>query len=320
MPEDPDGIDRDTNEADSLKASAAAVSSLRCGFVALIGRPNSGKSTLVNRLVGQKIAIVSDRPQTTRTRISGIVTRSEGQIVFIDTPGVHKPGYELNRRMMNTVIDSASSSDLALLMVDATQQPGSGDRYVIEMMKRVGRQAFLLPNKIDALRNKSRLLPLISFYTSQKDFAEVIPISALTGEALGPLVEKIFQYLPESPLLYPEDALTDQQERSLAAEFVREKILEVTGEELPYVTAVVTERWENTGGVTRIHCVIYVNKPSERPIIIGRGGARLKEIGAAARVEIERMLGRHIFLGLYVKAREDWRNDPRVLDELGIRD
>jgi len=290
----------------------------RSGVVALIGRPNAGKSTLLNKLVGEKIAIVSDKPQTTRTRISGVVTRTEGQIVFLDTPGVHKPGYELNRRMMETVTNSASSADLALLVVDAIQPADAGDRFVIDILKRIQTPAFLLPNKVDAVQRKGRLLPLISLYTAQREFAEVIPISALTGDGLDLLTEKIFQYIPSGPALYPEDALTDQPERAIVAELVREKILDVTGQEMPYVTAVVTERWEEAENITKIHCVIYVEKPSQRAIIIGRGGARLKEIGSRARVEIERLLGRHVFLGLYVKPREHWRDDPRVLDELGI--
>jgi len=294
----------------------------RSGVVALIGRPNAGKSTLLNKLVGEKIAIVSDKPQTTRTRISGIVTRAEGKIVFLDTPGVHKPGYELNRRMMETVVNSASSADLALLIVDATEAAGSGDRFVIEMMKRVKTPAFLLPNKVDALQNKSRLLPLISFYTTQREFAEVIPISALTSDGLDLLIEKVFNYIPSGTPLYPKDALTDQPERIIVAELVREQILEATGQEMPYVTAVVTERWEDpediTQKVTKIHCIIYVEKPSQRAILIGRGGIRLKEIGSRARIEIEQLLGRRVFLGLHVKAREHWRDDPRTLEELGI--
>jgi len=290
----------------------------RSGVVALIGRPNAGKSTLLNKLVREKIAIVSDKPQTTRTRISGIVTRAEGQIVFLDTPGVHKPGYELNRRMMETVVNSASSADLALLVVDATEPSGSGDRFVIEMMKRVGTPAFLVPNKVDALPKKSRLLPLISFYTAEREFGEVIPISALTGDGLELLIEKVFNYVPNGPPLYPEDALTDQPERTIVAELVREQILEATAQEMPYVTAVVTERWEDAENITKIHCMIYVEKPSQRAILLGRGGIRLKEIGSRARIETERLLGRRVFLGLYVKAREHWRDDPRTLNELGI--
>ena len=290
----------------------------KSGVVSLIGRPNAGQSTLLNKIIGEKIAIVSDKPQTTRTRISGVVTREEGQIVFLDTPGIHKPGYKLNRRMMAIVTDALSTVDLILLMIDATQSMGAGDRFVLDMLKRVSTRAFLVPNKVDAMKDKSRLLPLIATYTAEREFAEVIPISALTGDGAELLVQKAFEYLPEGPQLYPEDEITDQPERVIVAELVREKILQTTGEELPYVTAVVTETWEEEEGLTRIGCVIYVERPSHRAIVIGRGGQRLKYIGSAARVDIENLLGRHVFLGLFVKVRERWRDDERTLDELGI--
>jgi GTPase len=291
----------------------------KSGVVALIGRPNAGKSTLLNRAIGMKIAIVSDKPQTTRTRITGVLTRAEGQIVFLDTPGVHKPGYKLNRRMMAIVTDALSTVDLILLMIDATKPMGHGDQFVLDMLKRVPTRAFLLLNKVDALRDKSKLLPFIGRYTKEREFIEVIPTSALKGDGVELVVTKAFEYLPEAPLLYPEDEITDQPERVLAAELVREKILEVTGEELPYVTAVVTERWEESEDITKIHCLIYVERASHRAIVIGRGGARLKQIGTAARVDIEKLLGRHVFLNLFVKVREHWRDDERALNELGIR-
>lgn len=291
----------------------------KVGEVALIGRPNAGKSTLLNRIIGEKIAIVSDKPQTTRTRISGVLTRPEGQIVFLDTPGIHKPGYKLNRRMMAIVSEALSTVDLVLLMVDATQPMGRGDEFTLDLVKRSGTRAFLLPNKVDALRDKTKLLPLIGRYTSEAEFAEVIPVSARTGDGVELLVEKVLATLPEGPLLYPEDELTDQPERLLAAELVREKVLQMTSEELPYVTAVVTERWEEAGDITRIYCVILVERPSHKSIVIGRGGARLKAIGTAARADIEKLLERHVFLNLFVKVREHWRDDERVLDELGIR-
>jgi GTPase len=291
----------------------------KSGVVALIGRPNAGKSTLLNRIIGEKVAIVSDKPQTTRTRITGVLTRPQGQIVFLDTPGIHKPGYKLNRRMMAVVTDALSKVDLILLIIDATKPVGQGDQFVLDMLKRVGDRAFLLPNKVDALRDKTRLLPLIGRYTSEREFVEVIPISALTGDGEELLIEKIFDYLPAGPMLYAEDDMTDQPERVLAAEFVREKILQLTGEELPYVTAVFTERWEEAQDITNIHCLIYVERPSHRAIVIGKAGARLKEIGTAARADIERLLGRRVFLNLFVKVREHWRDDERTLDELGIR-
>ena len=291
----------------------------KSGVVALIGRPNAGKSTLLNAVIGEKIAIVSDKPQTTRTRITGVLTRPEGQMVFLDTPGIHKPGYKLNRRMMAIVTDALSTVDLILLMIDATKPMGHGDQFVLDMIKRVGTRAFLLPNKVDALSDKTKLLPLIGRYSSEREFAEVIPLSALTGNGVELLIRKVLEYLPEGPLLYPEDEMTDQPERVLAAELVREKILQVTGQELPYVTAVVTERWEEAEGITRIHCLIYVERPSHRAIVIGKAGARLKDIGTAARKDIEKLLGRHVFLNLFVKIRERWRDDERALDELGIR-
>lgn len=292
---------------------------LKSGVVALIGRPNAGKSTLLNRVIGEKIAIVSDKPQTTRTRITGVLTRPEGQIVFLDTPGIHKPGYTLNRRMMAIVTDALSTVDLILLLIDATVPMGRGDEFVLGMLKHVETPAFLLPNKVDALNDKTKLLPLIGRYTTERQFSEVIPISALNGDGTDLLIGKIFEALPAGPMLYPEDEMTDQPERVLVAELVREKILQATGDELPYVTAVFTERWEDAEDITRIHCLIYVERPSHRAIVIGRVGARLKAIGTAARADIEKLLGRHVFLNLFVKVRERWRDDERALDELGIR-
>lgn len=291
----------------------------KSGVVALVGRPNAGKSTLLNRLVGEKIAIVSPKPQTTRTRISGVLTRPAGQIVFLDTPGIHKPGYKLNRRMMSVVSDALATVDLVLLIVDAAEPMGAGDRFALGMLKQVTAPAFLILNKVDALGDKSRLLPRIGAYANEREFAEVIPISALTGDGVELLVGKALDYLPEGPPLYPEDELTDQPERVIVAELVREKILEATGDELPYVTAVVTERWEEAEDLTRINCLIYVERASHRAIVIGKGGARLKEVGTRARRDIEHLLGRHVFLSLFVKVREHWRDDERTLDELGIQ-
>jgi GTP-binding protein Era len=312
------GTTEQTMEHESGIDSKDASPPARSGMAAIVGRPNAGKSTLINALVREKIAIVSDKPQTTRRRISGILTRPEGQAVFVDTPGIHKPGYRLNRRMMAVTEETLASVDLILLVVDTTASAGAGDRYAIEMLKKLSTPAFLIPNKVDVLANKKGLFPLIGRYSAERQFQEVIPISALTGDGVDLLTRKIFEYLPEGPPLYPEDELTDQPQRVMAAEMVREKILQVTGEEMPYVTAVVTERWEETEELIRIHCIIYVERLSERPIIIGKGGARLKEIGSAARADIEKMLGRHVYLGLFVKVHEHWRNDDRILNELGI--
>lgn len=290
-----------------------------CGYVALIGRPNAGKSTLINRLVGEKIAAVSNKPQTTRHRIQGIVTRGDGQIVFVDTPGVHKPGHLLNRRMMASVHDAIMSVDLLILMRDASVSTGNGDRFVLDLLRDSGKPAILVLNKIDKVREKGRLLPLIEFYSKESDFAEIIPISALKGGEIDILLTEIIKHLPEGEAIFADDELTDQSMRTIAAELVREKILESTGEEIPYVTAVVTEMYdESDEDLIRIFCAIYVERPSQKKIIIGKQGSRLKDIGTAARIEIEALAGKRVFLKLFVKVVEDWRNREGTLDELGV--
>ena len=290
-----------------------------CGYVALIGRPNAGKSTLINRLVGEKIAAVSNKPQTTRHRIQGVVTRGDGQIVFVDTPGVHKPGHLLNRRMMAAVHDAIMSVDLLVLMRDASVSTGNGDRFVLDLVRDSGKPAILVLNKIDKVCEKGRLLPLIEFYSKEYDFAEVIPISALKGSEIDILLTEIIKHLPEGEAIFADDELTDQSMRSIAAELVREKILESTGDEIPYVTAVVTEMYdESLEDLTRIFCAIYVERPSQKKIIIGKQGSRLKDIGTAARIEIEALAGKRVFLKLFVKVVEDWRNREGTLDELGV--
>jgi GTP-binding protein Era len=292
----------------------------KSGFAALIGRPNSGKSTLLNALVGEHIAAVSSKPQTTRTHIQGIITRPEGQIIFVDTPGIHKPGYALNRRMMGLVADALQQVDVTLLMRDATTSFGSGDRFTLDLIKQASKPTFLLLNKIDLLKDKSRLLPLIEQYRKEYDFSEIIPISARTGENHELLITKLFEYLPTGERLYDPEQYTDQIERNIIAELVREKILESTQEELPFATAVKTESWEEQSDSTEIHCVIYVERESQKPIIIGKGGQMLKEIGTRARRDIEKLLGRHVRLHLFVRVQENWRNDARTLDELGIQE
>ena len=291
----------------------------RSGYVGLIGRPNAGKSTLLNRLVGEKIAAVSNKPQTTRHRIQGIVTRNDGQIVFVDTPGVHKPGHLLNRRMMAAVQDAIMSVDLLVLMRDASVSTGNGDRFVLDLVKRAEKPAVLVLNKIDKLREKGRLLPLIEFYSKETDFAEIIPLSALKGDEIDVLLTEIIKHLPEGEAIFSDDELTDQSMRVIAAEMVREKILESTGEEIPYVTAVVTELWdESDADLTRIFCAIYVERASQKKIIIGKQGVRLRDIGTAARIDIESLIGKRVFLKLFVKVVEDWRNREGTLDELGV--
>jgi GTP-binding protein Era len=295
--------------------------SFRSGYVALIGRPNAGKSTLLNKLVGEKIAAVSNKPQTTRNKIQGIVTRIDGQIVFVDTPGVHKPGHLLNRRMMAAVNDALLRVDLVVLMRDASVSTGNGDRFVLDLVKQSGKTTILILNKIDKIKDKGELLPLIDFYAKEHGFAEIVPVSALKGDAIDELLESIIKHLPTGEAIFGEDDLTDQPMRSIVAEMVREKILASTGEEIPYVTAVVTERFdESDSTITNIYCAIYVERPSQKKIVIGKQGTRIKEVGTKARHDIEHLLGKKVFLKLFVKVVEDWRNSARKLDEMGVRE
>jgi GTP-binding protein Era len=289
------------------------------GYVALIGRPNAGKSTLLNRLVGQKIAAVSDKPQTTRFKIQGVITKPEGQIVLVDTPGVHQPGYELNRRMMAAVQDALMGVDLVCLIRDASASTGNGDRFVLDLVKRSEKPSLLLLNKIDKLEDKSALLPLIDWYRNEYDWREIIPISALKDEMTDVLIDSCLRHLPEAEPIFSEDELTDQSLRVLASEIVREQVLHVTGDEIPYVTAVVTERFEEVReDFARIYCLIVVERGSQKKIIIGKGASRLKEIGTRARREIEKLLGHRCHLELFVKVEEDWRNREQLLDEFGL--
>lgn len=291
----------------------------RSGYVALVGRPNAGKSTLLNRLVGEKIAAVSNKPQTTRFKILGIVNRPEGQIVLVDTPGVHKPGYELNRRMMSAVHDALLGVDVVCLIRDASASTGNGDRFVLDLVKQSGQPSLLLLNKTDKLADKSKLLPLIEWYQHEHDWKAIVPISALKGDQIDQLLREMIESLPEGAPVFSDDEFTDQSMRALAAEIVREKILETTGEEIPYVTAVVTEKWEEEReDFTRIYCAIFVERESQKKIIIGRGAQRLKQIGTHARAEIEKMLGHRCHLQLFVKVEEDWRDQQRLLNEMGI--
>ena len=289
------------------------------GYVALIGRPNAGKSTLLNHLVGQKIAAVSDKPQTTRFRIQGVITKPEGQVVFVDTPGVHQPGYELNRRMMAAVQEALMGVDLVCLIRDVSVSTGNGDRFVLDLVKRSGKPALLLLNKIDKLEEKSALLPLIEWYSKEHDWSEIVPISALKQDQIDVLIDSCLRHLPEGEPIFAEDELTDQSLRVLVAEIVREKVLRTTGDEIPYVTAVMTERFEEVReDFARIHCVIVVERDSQKKIIIGKGASRLKDIGIRARREIENLLGHRCHLELFVKVEEDWRNKQQLLDEFGL--
>ncbi|HYE14080.1 MAG TPA: GTPase Era [Pyrinomonadaceae bacterium] len=293
----------------------------RGGYVALVGRPNAGKSTLLNRLVGEKIAAVSNKPQTTRHQIRGVITRPEGQVVLVDTPGVHQPGYLLNRRMMSAVHDALEGVDLVCLIRDASVPTGNGDRFVLDLVKKTAKPAVLLLNKTDKLQDKRELLPLIEWYSREHEWRAVVPLSARTGDQLEDLVKELISHLPEGEPIFAEDELTDQPMRVLVAEMVREKILRVTGEEIPYVTAVVTERYEEVSeDLARIYCAVYVERPSQKSIIIGKGGQRLKEVGTLARKDIERLLGHRVYLELFVKVEEGWRDSPRALNEMGIEE
>ncbi len=294
--------------------------SFRSGFVSIIGRPNAGKSTLLNALVGEKVAIVTHKPQTTRNRILGMVNlpaekgRPAAQIVLIDTPGVHKPTSALNRKMMQEVHDALQGRDLLLLIVDASAEFGTGDRFVLDLVKRSGGPVFLLLNKIDAIP-KPRLLPLIAEYSKLHDFAEIIPISALKREGLDLLLDKVVRALPEGPHYFPKDQYTDQPERFLAAEIVREKVLVAAAEEVPYATTVQVESYEELPGLTRIHATIYCERDGQKKILVGKGGSMLKKIGTSARLELERILGTKVYLELFVKVRPEWRESKRFLEE-----
>ena len=273
----------------------------------------------MNKLVGEKIAAVSNKPQTTRHKIKGIVTSENGQVVFVDTPGIHKPGYLLNRRMMAAVHDAIATVDVLVLMRDASVSTGNGDNFVLEIVKQSGKKAILVLNKIDKIREKGKLLPLIDHYSKEYDFAEIVPVSALKGDEVENLLSQIIKHLPEGPPIFGEDELTDQPMRLLVAELVREKILQTTGDEIPYVTAVITEKFdESEPDKSIIYCAIYVERASQKKIIIGKGGARIKDIGTRARYDIENLLGHRVHLQLFVKVVDDWRNREQKLDEIGV--
>jgi GTPase len=296
----------------------------RSGFVSIIGRPNAGKSTLLNALVGEKVAIVTHKPQTTRNRIQGIVNvkaakgRPAGQIVFVDTPGVHKPDSQLSKRMMQEVYDALEGCDLILLITDATQKFGTGDEFVLELIRKTETRVILLLNKIDLLQ-KDRLLPLIADYTRKYRFEEVIPISASRKDGLDRLLSSTVSALPSGPKYFPNDQYTDQPERFLASEIIREKVLVAAGQEVPYATAVVIEEFEEGKKLTRIAATIYCEREGQKAILIGKGGAMLKKIGTSARLGLERLLGTKVFLELFIKVVPDWRRSRQFLDELDWR-
>ena len=296
----------------------------RSGFVSIIGRPNAGKSTLLNALVGEKLAIVTRKPQTTRNRIQGIVNVAKkgkqpaGQIVLIDTPGVHKPVNSLNRRMMKEVYDALEGCDLLLLIVDAGEKFGAGDQFVLEIAKRTKLPCFLLLNKIDTLQ-KDKLLPLIAQYQEMHGFVEVIPISALKEKGLATLLDSIVRALPEGPHYFPKDQITDQPERFLVAELIREQVLQFTSQEVPHAATVLIDNYEEGAKLTRIAATVYCEREGQKGILIGKQGANLKKIGTHARQQIERLLGTKVFLELFVKVQAGWRESRTFVEELDWR-
>jgi GTP-binding protein Era len=295
---------------------------MKVGYVALIGRPNAGKSTLLNNILGQKVAIISDKPQTTRTSILGIRTTEKGQIIFVDNPGIHKPLHKLNQRMMNIVYSSLETSDLLCLLIDATLKYGHGDEFVIDTLKDVTTPVFLLINKVDIIK-KEKILLIIDKYKDLMDFKEIIPISALKGINVDILVDKIYDHLPETEKIYSDEEISDQSERFLLSEIIREKILSHVREELPFVTAVYIDAIEDRGVMEKdpekrklkyLKATIFVEKDNHRKIVIGRHGSLIKTIGIEARREMEDILDSKLYLDLQVKVKERWRDKANVLD------
>lgn len=292
---------------------------MKAGFVALVGRPNAGKSTLLNNLVGQKLAIVSDKPQTTRNRIAGVRQYPEGQIVFVDTPGIHKPLHRLNVRMVDAAREALSEVDVIAVVVDGSEPGGAGDRFLMDMVRTARAPRVLVLNKVDVC-DKASLLPRLADYEREVGFADLVPVSALTGENVDRLVAALLSHLPEGDPIYPDDYLTDQPERFFVAELVREQVLQQTHDELPFSTAVVVDKFEepDAKGLMRLFCTILVDRSSQKPILVGKSGSRIKAIGTSARKELERFFDARVFLDLHVKVREGWREDDRMLDSLGL--
>jgi GTP-binding protein Era len=289
------------------------------GFVAIVGRPNAGKSTLLNKLTGSKLAIVSSKPQTTRTQVQGVATLPHAQIVFLDTPGIHEAPTLLNRRMLDTVKSTLEDRDVVLLVADCISPLSDEDKHAVELIHGVRSPVLLVLNKIDRLNDKRKLLPRIEQYRSLHEFADYIPVSATQGEGIEQLRDAIVARLPEGQRYFPSDYLTDQPERFLAAELIREKILRETHQEVPHSIAVLVENWEDTPRIVRIAATIYVERPGQKGIVIGAKGAMLKKIGAAARHEIETLLSRKVYLELFVKVRPDWRDSPEFLNAIDWR-
>jgi GTPase len=292
---------------------------VKSGFVSFLGRPNAGKSTLLNRIVGHKLAIVSDKPQTTRTRIVGVKNYDAGQVVFVDTPGVHRPTHRMNVRMVGVALDAMREVDLLALVVDVSVKPGTGDRYLLKLLQDVKTPVILALNKVD-LVSKPKLLPLIEQYSRAHPFVEIVPISAVDGTNVDVLEKLFVQHLPEGEPLYPADYVTDQPERFFIGEIIREQVLQMTHDELPFSTAVIIDRLEPAGEdkIIKLYCTILVDRESQKPIVVGRAGAMIKAIGTAARAELQRYLDARVYLDLHVKVKSDWRDDERLLDEIGL--
>jgi GTP-binding protein Era len=293
---------------------------MKTGFVSLVGRPNAGKSTLLNRLVGTKLAIVSDKPQTTRNRILGVRNYPDAQVVFLDTPGIHRPLHRMNVRMVDAAVETMREVDVLGLVIDVAEPPGKGDRYVLDLVKDVKAPVFLILNKVDLIK-KNRLLPLIQQYDAIGTFAEIVPVSAATGDNVDRLERAIIDRLPAGEPMYPADYLTDQPERFFAAEIVREKLLQFTHAEIPFSSAVVIDRFEEPegSGPLRLYCTIVVERESQKPIVVGRGGEMIKRIGTAAREELERFFETRVFLDLHVRVKSEWREDDQVLSDIGLK-
>ena len=291
----------------------------RAGYASFIGRPNAGKSTLLNTIVGAKVAIVSDKPQTTRSRILAAKNYPEGQVVFVDTPGIHRPLHRLNVRMVDAAVETLREVDVVALVFDASTQPGRGDEYVSGLLQDVRTPIVLVLNKIDLVA-KAKLLPLIERAQKWHDFVAIVPVSATSGDGVERLERVLLEQMPEGEPLYPEDFLTDQPERALVAETVREKLLVHTRAELPFSTAVTVDTFdeEDRGRILRLYCTIFVEQDSQKGIVIGRGGEMLKRIGTEARKDLEALFETKVFLDLRVKVNPDWRDNDRTLDDLGV--
>ena len=294
---------------------------MKAGFVSFIGRPNAGKSTLLNSIVGHKLAIVSNKPQTTRTRIVGVKNYPDGQVVFVDTPGVHRPTHRMNVRMVDVALDAMRDVDVLTLVVDVSVREGPGDRHLITLLGGVKIPAILALNKVDLIA-KPKLLPIIDQYRKAHPFVEFVPISAVDGTNVDVLETLFLQYLPKGDPLYPPDYVTDQPDRFFVSEIIREQVLQLTHAELPFSTAVVIDQFGEPGAdkVVALYCTILVERESQKPIVIGKGGAMIKQIGTAARAELERFLGARVYLDLHVKVKSEWRDNERVLDEIGLQD